>query len=105
MDHHIIGVNDPVVDNVVGDGKQRPDEYFIGLSSFRKPCIAINAHVGQALGVEPAFGSGGHDNGVFHPLRLHQAKNLRAEVITPVGPAQATAGDRSGTQMDTLQPR
>ena len=102
MDHHIIGMDDPVVHNVVGNRQQGPDEDFIGLCPFGKPCIAVNAHVGQSLGVEAAFCAGRHDNRVFNALRLHQAQNLSAEVITPVGPAQATTRHRASAQVNAL---
>ena len=37
-------------------------------------------------------------------LRLHQAEDLRAVVVAAVGPAQAAARDRTGTQVDAFDP-
>ncbi len=47
----------------------------------------------DCFGNETALGADRHDHRVLHLLRLHQPQHLGAEVLAPVGPAQAAAGD------------
>ena len=61
--------------------------------------------VGQLLAEEAALGADRHDHGVLHHLRLDQAEHLGAEVVAPVGPAQAAARDRAEPQVHALDPR
>ena len=42
-----------------------------------------------------ALGTGRDDNRILDHLRLDQPQHLGAEVLAPVGPAQAAAGDRA----------
>ena len=105
VDNHIAWMDNPVVDDVVRNRQQSPDEDFVRLSSFRKPGIAVNAHVRQTLGIESAFCARRHDNRVLDALRLHQAKDFRTEVVTPVRPAQATARHRSSAQVNAFHAR
>jgi hypothetical protein len=67
---------------------------------------ASRSEVGrQLLGIEAALGAGRHDHRVLDQLRLHQAEDLGAEIVAPVGPAQAAAGDRAAAQVDALDAR
>ena len=84
MNDDIVGMHDTVVDDIVGYRQQGADEYFIGFGAFGKPGIAVDAHIGQPLGVKAALGTCRHDHGIFHALRFHQAENFRAEIVTPV---------------------
>ncbi len=103
-DHDILGVDHLVVNDVVGDRQQRADEDLVAGLALGGPAIAIGDRIGQLLGVETALGPGRYDHRVLDPLGLHQAEDFGAEIVAPVGPAQATARDRAGPQMDPLDP-
>ena len=59
----------------------------------------------QLLGIEAALGAGRDDHRILDHLRLHQAEDLGAEIVAPVGPAEAAAGDRAAAQVDALDAR
>ena len=105
VDNYICWMNDSIVDDIVRNRQQRADEYLVALSPFRKPRVTVHAHVGQAFRVESALRPGRHDHRVFDALRLHQAEHFGAEIVAPIGPAQAAARDRASAQMDALDPR
>ena len=90
---------------VVGDVQQGADEDLVGLAALGDPCVAIHCGVGQLLGVEATLRAGGDNDSVLHHLCLDQAQNLGAEVVTAVGPAQATTCDATEAQVNTLNAR
>ena len=59
----------------------------------------------QMLGDETAFGADRHDHGVLDVLRLDQAEDFGAEILRPVGPADAAARHLAEAQMHALDPR
>ena len=69
------------------------DERLVAGDALGQPRVAV-ARVGQLLAEEAALRADRHDHGVLDHLRLDQAEDLGAEVVAPVGPAQAAAGDR-----------
>jgi hypothetical protein len=87
----------------VTDSK-RADEDAVAFGPFGQPRVAVRRRR-QLLGIEAALGAGRHDHGILHHLRLHQAQDFGAEIVAPVGPAQAAAGDRPAAQMDALDAR
>ena len=80
------------------------DEDAVALGALRQPGGAV-AGRRQLLGQEAALGADRHDHGVLDLLRLDQAEHLGAEVLRPVGPAQAAARDLAEAQMDALDAR
>ena len=46
-----------------------------------------------------ALGASGYDDGVLDHLRFHQPQHFGAEVLTPVRPPQAAAGDVAAAQV------
>ena len=90
MAHGGFGRHDDVAVEIVGEFEQRANEDAIGFGAFRQPGLAIGRRR-QALGHEAALGADRHDHGVLDLLRLHEAQDLGAEILRPVGPAQATA--------------
>ena len=97
-------MDDLVVDEIVGDRQQRADEDAVALGAFREPGVAVR-HRRQLLGIEAALGAGRNDHRILDQLRLHQAEDLGAEIVAPVGPAKAAAGDRAAAQVDALDAR
>ena len=90
--------------DIVGDVEQRRDEELVGLGSFRLNGVAGPAN-GQTLGDEAALGADRHDHGILHVLRLHQAEDFGAEILRPVGPADAAARHLAEAQMHGFEPR
>ena len=99
------GVDDFALNDIVGDGEQRTQELLVAGAALCCPSIAVTRGVGQAFGIEAALGAGRHDDGVLDALRLHQAQNLGAEIVAPVGPAEAAARHWPRAQMDALDLR
>ena len=97
-------MHDLAFDDVVGDRQQRADEDLVARLALGRPPVAVARGVGKLLGIEAALGPGWDDDRVLDPLRLHQAENLGAEVVAPVGPAQPAARDRPGAQVNALDP-
>ena len=95
-------MHDLVVDDVVGDRQQRADEGLVTAASFGGPGFAIDRGIGQLLRIEAALRAGRDDHSILDPLRFHQAEDFGAEVVAPVGPAQATARHRAAAQMDSF---
>src|SRR3546814_7645446 len=89
-------MDDRALDQVVGDGQQGADGDAIALRPFPEPRLAV-ARRRQLLGVEAALGAGRHDDCVLHHLGLQQAEDFGAEVVAPVGPAQAAARSEEHT--------
>ena len=104
IEHHDLrGMDDLAAHDVVGDRQQRADEHLIAGLALGQPAFSVLRRVGQALGIEPALGPGRHDHCVLDPLGLHQPEDFGAEIVAPVGPAQAAAGDRPGAQVDAFE--
>ena len=59
----------------------------------------------QQLRHEAALGADRHDDGVLDLLRLHQAEHLGAEILRPVGPADAAARHLAEAQMHAFDAR
>ena len=78
-------------------------------TSCSRRCLrpaGLAAAVGRRpLEHEAAFGADRDDQRVLDHLRLHQAEHLGAEVLAPVGPAEAAAGDLAAAQVHSLDPR
>ncbi len=102
---HVGRGHDIAGDHVVGDVEQRRDERLVAGDALGQPGVPVHGRVRELLGDEAALGADGHDDGVLHHLRLHQAEDLGPEVLPPVGPAQTTARDLAEAQMHTLDPR
>jgi hypothetical protein len=77
------------------------DEKLVGVTPGFEHRVAATFG-GQFLGIETALGANRHDDGILDLLRLDQAEHLGAVILRPVGPAQAAAGNRAETQMNTL---
>ncbi len=54
---------------------------------------------------EATLGADRHDHRVLHLLRFHQAEDLGAEVLRPVGPADAAARHLAEAQVHAFDPR
>src|SRR5699024_7369575 len=79
------GVDDPAVDEVVGDVEQAADELLVAGHDLLHH-LFTSPTLGQSLADEPALGAAGNDDGVLHHLCLDQAEDLRSEVLEAVGP-------------------
>src|SRR5699024_8998947 len=95
------GVDDPAVDEVVGDVEQAADELLVAGHDLLHH-LFTSPTLGQSLADEPALGAAGNDYGVLHHLCLDQAEDLRSEVLEAVGPAQATASHRTEPHVHPL---
>ena len=60
---------------------------------------------GAARSTKPPFEPDRDDDRVLDHLGLHQAEHLGAEVLAPVRPADAAAGDHPAAQVDALHLR
>ena len=105
MAHDALGRHRLALDEVVGDVEQARDEGLVAGDALGQPRVAVDGGVGEVLGEEPALGADRHDHGVLDHLRLDQAEDLGAEVVAPVAPAQAAAGDRAEAQVHALDAR
>ena len=98
-------VRDIALDDIVGDRQQRADEDAVAFRTLGQPGVPVDLRAGQLLGIEAALCAGRHDDSVLDTLRLHEAQNFGAEIVAPVGPAQAAASDRPRAQVDALDAR
>ena len=96
--------HDVVADDVVGELQKRAHEDAIALRSFREPGLPV-AHGRKLLRHEAAFRADRDDHRVLHLLRLDEAEHLGAEILRPVGPAQAPARDLAEAQVHALDAR
>ena len=102
--HDVVGRDHALVAaEIVGEVEQRRDEQLVGRGAFRLHRLA--RALGQEFRHEAALGADRHDDGVLDLLRLDQAENLGAEILRPVGPADAAARDLAEAQMHALDPR
>src|SRR6202020_2374389 len=80
------------------------DEKLVGGSPLRLYRFTPAAG-GETLRNEAALCADRHDHRILHVLRLDQPQDLRAEILRPVGPANAAARDLAEAQMDALDAR
>ena len=92
------------IDDVVGDVEQAADEGLVAGDAFLLDFLA-RAIGRQPLGIETTLGARGHDDGVLHVLRLHEAQHFGAEILAAIGPAQAAARHVRHAQMHTFHTR
>ena len=94
---------------VVGDVEQAADQRLVAVDALGLDLLARAAAPlcvdWRLLDVEAALGADRHDDGVLHHLGLHQAQDLGAEILAPVGPADAAARHPAAAQMDALHAR
>ena len=88
----------------VGHVEQAAHECPVALDDLLEQRRAIAA--GRwPLDDEASLGADGDDDGVLDRLRLHQPEHLGAEVLAPVRPADAAAGDPAAAQVHGLDAR
>jgi len=97
-------MDDLALDQIVGDREQGADEDPVAFRPLGEPGVAVGGGR-KMLGVETALGAGRHDHRVLHHLGLHQAEHLGAEIVAPVGPSEAAAGDWAAAQVDAFEAR
>ncbi len=102
--HGVLWRHDGAVNDVIGERQQRADEDPVALGALRQPSSAIGGWR-QALGIEAALGTHRDDHRVLDLLRLHEAEDLGAEILRPIRPAQAPAGDVAEAQVHALDAR
>ena len=85
--------DDPAGDHVVRQVEQRADEGPVGVGGRPAP------HDEAALGPDR------YDDRVLHGLRLHEAEDLRAEVLRAVAVTDAAPGHEAGAQVNALHRR
>ena len=90
--------------DIVGDVEQRRNEDLVGGDAFRLDGFA-GAAGRQIFRHEAALGADRHDDGVLDVLRFHQAQDFGAEILRPVGPANAAARHLAEAQMRGLDAR
>ncbi len=105
MNDDVGGMNDLVLDDIVGDRQQRTDEDPVAFRALGQPAVAVDRGIGQLLGIEAALRAGRDDHRILDQLSLHQSEDFGTEVVAPVGPAQAAAGDRTAAQVDAFDAR
>ncbi|MDQ1092969.1 hypothetical protein QE400_002382 [Xanthomonas sacchari] len=102
--HHLRRRHDLAADDVVGDVQQALDEQLVAGDALGQHRVAVAADR-RALAEEAALGADRHDHRVLDHLRLDQAQHLGAEVLAPVGPAQAAARHRAEAQVHAFHAR
>ncbi len=101
LPHGVRRRDDLAVHDVVGEFEERADEDPVALGALRHPGRPVGGRR-QALREEAALGAHRHDHRVLHLLRLHEAQDLGAEILRPVGPAQTAARDVAEAQVHAL---
>ena len=104
MAHDVGRMHDLAVDQVVGQVQQAVVEHLVAGDALGLLRIAVAAER-RLLDEESALGADRHDDRVLDHLRLDQAQHLGAEILAPVGPAQAAARHRAEAQVDAFHPR
>ncbi|NCL74427.1 hypothetical protein AIIKEEIJ_01872 [Rhodococcus sp. YH1] len=91
---------------VVGDVEQARDEPPVAGLPLRAHRLPVGGRVpgrrDGALDHEAPLGTDGDDDGVLHGLGLGEPEDLGAEVLAPVRPAQAAAGNGAEAHVHTL---
>ena len=88
----------------VGHVEQAAHERPVALDDLLEQRGAIAAGR-RPLDDEASLGADRDDDGVLDRLRLHQPEHLGAEVLAPVRPADAAAGDPAAAQVHGLHAR
>ncbi len=96
------GVDHCSVDDVVGHVEQPADERHVGRLHEIAEGLTLAR---QPTHHEAAFGARGHDDRVLGDLGLQQPEHLCPVVLTPIGPADPTAGHHASTQVYALDVR
>src|SRR5690606_17621044 len=87
-------------DEVVGQIEQAADERLVALDDLALYRLPIAGR--QRFADEPALRAARHDDGVLDLLRFHEPQDLGAEILAPVGPADAAARDFRHAQVHAL---
>ena len=95
---------DPVAVAVVGEVEHAADQGLVAGHHLFHERLAPAAWR-WALDHEAALRTHRHDERVLDRLRLHEAEHLGAEILAPVGPADAAAGHGAAAQVDGLDAR
>ena len=90
--------------DVVGDVEQRRDEELVGRGALGLDGFA-RAAARQPFRHEAALGADRHDHRVLDVLCFDEPEDFGAEILRPVGPADAAAGDLAKPQMNALDAR
>ena len=104
MAHRVRRRHDGLAVEIVGEFEQVADEDAVALGALGEPGGAIRGRR-ELLREEAALGADRHDHRVLDLLRLDEAEHLGAEILRPVGPAQAAAGDLAEAHMHALDAR
>ena len=97
--------DDAAAHPVVRDIEQRRHELAVGRLSLREPCLPVNRRIGKFTSEEPTLCAHRHDDRVLHLLGLDEPEHLRAKILGPIAPAQASPGDRAESHVHPLDPR
>ena len=93
--------DDLVGHEIVGDVEQGGDEDLVAGGAFALDGLAVG-FLRHQLGDEGALGADRHDDGVLDLLGFDEAQHFGAEILRPVGPAQAAAGDGAEAEMQAF---
>ena len=104
MPHHIIRRHHLVAREIVGEIEQAADEELVGGDAFGRDRLA-GAADRQPLRHEAALGADRHDHRVLDLLRLDETQHFGAEILRPVGPADAAARHLAEAQMHAFDSR
>ena len=88
---------------IIGDVQHALHQQAVAGDAFGQECLAIGGG-GRVFQDEAALGAGGHDDDILQALRLHQAEDFGAEILTPVGPADAATCHWASAQVAALHP-
>ena len=98
--HHLFRRHNRVAFAIISEVQQATDELLVAGNTLLLPRLPISRCA--AFHHKTALGPHRHNNGVLDHLRLDQAQHLGAEILTPVGPAQAATGHRPTTQVNAF---
>ena len=101
--HDRLGRHDLVAVEIVGDVEEARDEDAVGGEPLRRDRLAVSRR--QPFRHEAALGADRNDHRVLDLLRLGEAEDLGAEVLRPVGPADAAARHLAEAKMDAVDAR
>ena len=102
--HHVGRGDDLVAGDVVRYVEHAPDQGLVAGDDLLLQGFA-SSFCRRAFHDEAALRPDGDYHGVLHRLGLHEAEDLGPEVLAPVGPADAAAGDRAAAQVYALGAR
>ena len=102
---HLRRRHDLAADEVVGDVEQAAEVVLVAGDALLHAAPRGRDAAGARFSTNPPFEPDRHDDDVLHHLRLDQAEHLGAEVLRPVGPAQAAARDLAAAQVHALEAR